>query len=78
MANPALSRQEAAQRAGLLSVDSYDIDLDLTTSESTFRSTTTVVFSCRQPGASTWITSTGSAGQEPAFSSLAFWIKQAQ
>ena len=55
VAHPALSRQEAAQRADLLSVDSYDIDLDLTSSESTFLSTTTVTFACRQPGATTWI-----------------------
>ncbi len=55
MAHPALSRQEAAQRADVLSVDSYDIDLDLTTSDSTFLSTTTVTFACRQPGATTWI-----------------------
>ena len=55
MAHPALSRDEAAARAALLAVTAYDIALDLTTSESTFASTTTVMFTCREPGASTWI-----------------------
>ena len=55
MAHPALSRDEAAARAALLAVTAYDIALDLTTSESTFASTTTVTFTCREPGASTWI-----------------------
>jgi aminopeptidase N len=55
VAHPALSRDEAAQRAALVDVTSYDIDLDLTTSEATFASTTTVRFTCREPGASTWI-----------------------
>ncbi len=55
MAHPALSRDEAAQRAGLLDVQSYDVDLDLTTSETTFTSTTTVTFACSDPGADTWI-----------------------
>ena len=36
VAHPALSRHEAAERADLLSVDSYDIELDLTTSDTTF------------------------------------------
>ncbi|HSO05406.1 MAG TPA: aminopeptidase N, partial [Candidatus Limnocylindrales bacterium] len=55
MAHPALARDEAAARAALLAVTAYDIALDLTTSESTFASTTTVTFTCREPGASTWI-----------------------
>ena len=55
MAKPALTRDEAAQRAALLDVTSYDVDLDLTTSESTFLSTSTIAFTCREPGASTWI-----------------------
>ncbi len=55
MAHPALTRDEAVERAALLAVAAYDIALDLTTSEATFASTTTVTFTCREPGASTWI-----------------------
>ncbi len=55
MAHPALTRDEAAQRAALLLVEAYDIELDLTTSDTTFTSTTTVTFACLEPGASTWI-----------------------
>ncbi len=55
MANPALSREEAATRAAVLEVDSYDVSLDLTTSDATFRSRTTVEFTCHEPGASSWI-----------------------
>jgi aminopeptidase N len=50
-----LTRTEARERAGLVSVSSYDIELDLTTGEETFASTTTVRFSCSDPGASTFI-----------------------
>ena len=39
-----LTRDEAATRASLLDVTSYSIDLDLTTSDTTFGSTTTIVF----------------------------------
>ena len=49
-----LTRDEAATRASLLDVTSYAIDLDLTTSDVTFGSTTTIVFTCREPGASTF------------------------
>ena len=49
-----LTRDEAAERARILSVATYDVDLDLTTSETTFRSTTTIRFSCAEPGASTF------------------------
>ena len=49
-----LTRDEAAQRASLLDVTSYDIDLDLTTGETRFGSTTTLEFTCTTPGASTF------------------------
>jgi aminopeptidase N len=49
-----LSRDEARARAAILSVDSYTVDLDLTTSDKTFGSTTVIRFSCSQPGASTF------------------------
>jgi len=53
--NENITRAEAQARSELISVDSYAVDLDLTGSGPTFRSTTTVSFSCRQVGASTWI-----------------------
>ncbi len=46
-----LTRDEAQQRASVLSVDSYLVELDLTTSEQTFASATTIRFSCSEPGA---------------------------
>lgn len=50
-----LTRIETAQRAKLISTDSYEVELDLTTSERTFRSLSTVHFRCAEPGAATWI-----------------------
>ena len=60
MAAPNLTRTDAQTRAEMLEVDSYTIALDLTDGaaapgETTFRSTTTVRFRSRQPGAATWI-----------------------
>ncbi|TPX02880.1 aminopeptidase N, partial [Schumannella luteola] len=49
-----LTRVEAQERKALVEVESYDVELDLTTSETTFRSTTTVRFTAT-PGASTFI-----------------------
>ena len=50
-----LTRDEARERADLLRVESYQIDLDLTSSEETFRSVTTVTFGCARPGSDTFI-----------------------
>ncbi|MFI9815466.1 aminopeptidase N [Saccharothrix variisporea] len=60
MAAPNLTRDQAQQRAALLEVDSYRIELDLTDGggkpgSEVFRSTTTVSFRSRTPGASTWV-----------------------
>ncbi|MFL6062441.1 MAG: aminopeptidase N [Marmoricola sp.] len=49
-----LTREEAQTRAQLIDVDSYTIELDLTTSEKTFASTTTIEFTSRIPGGSTF------------------------
>jgi aminopeptidase N len=59
-----LTREEAQTRAGLLDVDSYTIELDLTTSEKTFASTTTLAFRCAQPGASTFADLVGATVHE--------------
>jgi aminopeptidase N len=57
---PNLTQEQAVERAALLDVDSYTVDLDLTDGagkpgEGTFRSTTTARFSCHRPGVSSWI-----------------------
>ncbi|MEU6808143.1 aminopeptidase N [Streptomyces sp. NPDC046831] len=57
-----LSRDEARERAALLSVESYDVSLDLRSAVGeetgdgprTFRSVTTLRFRCAEPGASTF------------------------
>jgi aminopeptidase N len=50
-----LTRDEAQERARLLTVDAYEVELDLTDSDATFPSTTTIKFSCEEPGASTFV-----------------------
>ena len=51
---PSLTRQEAHARAELLSVQSYQVDLDLTRGAGSFRSTTTVRFTAATPGAASF------------------------
>ncbi|HEV2243227.1 MAG TPA: aminopeptidase N [Streptosporangiaceae bacterium] len=50
-----LTREEARERARLLDVESYRVDLDLTGDDVTFGSVTTVRFGCARPGASTFV-----------------------
>jgi aminopeptidase N len=50
-----LTRDEARDRARLLTVESYEVDLDLTTGAETFVSDTTVRFGCAEPGADSFI-----------------------
>src|SRR5215475_691888 len=59
-----LTREEAATRAALLDVTSYSIDLDLTTGDKTFASTTTLRFTCREPGAQTFADLVGATVHE--------------
>lgn len=47
---PSLSVDGARTRAAALSVQSYDVDLDLTQGERTFGSTTVIRFSASEPG----------------------------
>jgi len=49
-----LTRVEAQERKSLVSVDHYDVTLDLTTGPEIFRSTTVVTFDAT-PGSSTFI-----------------------
>lgn len=50
-----LTRDEATARAAVIAVDHYDVVLDLTTSDTTFRSTTTVTFTSSEAGAATFV-----------------------
>ena len=50
-----LTRIEATERAAILSVESYEVSLDLTSSDRTFTSNTRVVFDCSKPGSETFI-----------------------
>ena len=62
-----LTRDEAAVRARLLTVTSYDVELDLTDGsgekpgDTTFRSRTVVRFTSTEPGATTYIDLTAPA-----------------
>jgi aminopeptidase N len=49
-----ITRDETGERARLLRVESYDIELDLTRGGETFGSASVIVFDCAEPGASTY------------------------
>ena len=59
MNNENLSREEAAERSALISVDTYDVHVDLTNAKDpefeSYPTVTTVRFSCNTPGAETFI-----------------------
>ncbi|NDU74332.1 aminopeptidase N [Actinomadura sp. DSM 109109] len=59
-----LTRDEARERARLLDVASYTVDLDLTTGEERFGSTTVVRFGSAETGASTFIDLHGAVVRE--------------
>jgi aminopeptidase N len=50
-----LTRDEARERAALLKVAAYQVELDLTGGDTTFRSVSRVSFDCARPGARTFI-----------------------
>ena len=50
-----LTRDEARERAQLISVETYQVELDLTGSDTTFKSVSRARFSCTEPGATTFI-----------------------
>jgi aminopeptidase N len=49
-----ITRDETTERARLLRVDSYDVELDLTQGPDIFRSVSVVRFDCTEPGAATY------------------------
>jgi aminopeptidase N len=60
MAPPNLTRTDAERRSALLEVADYVVELDLTDGagkpgDATFATTATVRFTCREPGADSWI-----------------------
>jgi len=59
-----LTRDEARERARLLDVESYRVELDLAGDDATFSSVTAVSFRCASPGASTFIDLTAPAIRE--------------
>ena len=56
-----LTRDEARTRAELITVGSYQIELDLTGGDTTFRSVSTIEFDCARPGAGTFLNLDGAA-----------------
>ena len=50
-----LTRDEARTRAELITVGSYQVELDLTGGDTTFRSVSTIEFDCARPGAGTFL-----------------------
>ena len=50
-----LTRLEAEERARLVTVDCYDVTIDLTSQAETFPSTTVIRFDCSEPGATTFL-----------------------
>jgi aminopeptidase N len=49
-----ITRDETSERARLLRVDSYQVELDLTGGADTFRSTSVIRFDCVRPGAASY------------------------
>ncbi len=50
-----ITRHETADRAELLHVESYDVQLDLTRGDKVFRSTSVICFDCAEPGAASYV-----------------------
>jgi len=65
-----LTRDEALERARVLNVASYDVELDLTTGHETFGSTTTVTFTSSEPGATVFIELAAPAVREIALNGV--------
>ena len=56
-----LTRDEARDRAELITVESYQVELDLSGDGATFESIAAISFSCARPGAATFIELTAPA-----------------
>jgi aminopeptidase N len=49
-----ITQQETAERAALLRIDTYDVQLDLTRGDEVFRSVSSIRFDCASPGAASY------------------------
>jgi aminopeptidase N len=56
-----LTRDEARERSALITVKSYQVDLELTGGDTTFGSTSVIRFGCASPGAATFVDLTAPA-----------------
>jgi aminopeptidase N len=59
-----LTRDEAATRSALITVSSYQVDLDLTGDDTTFGSVSVIRFGCAAPGSSAFVDLTAPAVRE--------------
>jgi aminopeptidase N len=50
-----LTRDEARTRAEAITINSYQVELDLTGGDTTFRSVSTIKFGCSRPGTETFL-----------------------
>ena len=66
-----LTREEALSRSAHISVDSYHVDLDLTSGAETFRATTTVKFRSKKPGSTTFIDAVGKTMHKASLNGVA-------
>ena len=58
-----LTREEAATRAALVTVDRHDVELDVASGPETFSTTSTIHFTCTQPGHETFLDFVGGTVQ---------------
>ncbi len=59
-----LTREEAAARAALISLDRHDVEIDVTTGPQTFSTRSTLHFSCTEPGAESFVDFIGASVEE--------------
>ena len=59
-----ITRAETGERARLLTVDSYDVTLDLTRGSEVFGSTSVIRFGCAEPGAASYVDLVGNSVHE--------------
>ncbi|MEO6789772.1 MAG: M1 family aminopeptidase, partial [Ornithinibacter sp.] len=59
-----LTREEAAARAALISLDRHDVEIDVTTGPQTFSTRSTIHFSCTEPGAESFVDFIGASVEE--------------
>ncbi|HEY1625182.1 MAG TPA: aminopeptidase N [Streptosporangiaceae bacterium] len=65
-----LTRDEARERAALINVSSYQVDLDLTAGDETFKATSVIRFTCTFPGTSPGTSTGTSTGESSTFVDL--------